>query len=392
VNTPRDSGNRVETEIEIAMAALLTPRGRGAVATIRLIGPCALLDGDEPALFRAANGKPLGSQPIGRIIFGHWGSEPGEEVVVCRPGDRSTEIHCHGGDAAARRILNDLELAGCQIVPWQQLDITETSLYETECSEALANACTLRTADILLDQYSGTLLAAFEALRQAANSPDGSAKLLPQIDKLLKWAPFGLHLSAPWKVVILGRPNVGKSSLLNALAGFARAIVFDEPGTTRDMVTAETAFDGWPVRLIDTAGIHDAPGALESAGTALARDAAASADCRVLVVDTSQATQPEDLDLMAAWPTALVVAHKADLPDVWREQIPPEALRVSSKAGTGLEDLMAEIAKRLVPCVPDSGTPIPVTPRQIDLLQKARQSWLAGNVAASRSALDELLR
>jgi tRNA modification GTPase len=376
---------------EMALAALLTPQGRGAVATIRLVGPCALLDRGAPALFQAANGKPLDSQSIARIVFGHWGPEPGEEVVVCRYHDRAIEIHCHGGDAAARRILADLEHSGCQVVSWQELDLPGTCLFATECREALANACTLRTADLLLEQCSGTLLAAFEALRQAAGAPDiARGGLLAQIDGLLEWAEFGFHLSSPWKVVILGRPNVGKSSLLNALAGFARAIVFDEPGTTRDVVTAETAFQGWPVRLIDTAGIRESGSKLETAGIALARDAAASANCRVIVIDGSQPPHQDDVDLLAAWPGALVVAHKGDLPDGWGERLPAAALRVSSKTGAAIDDLIAEIVKRLVPRVPEPGTAIPVTARQVAMLQRARLSLVEGNTAACRTTLEEI--
>ncbi len=274
---------------------------------------------------------------------------------------------------------------------WQELELSETCLFATECREALANACTLRTADLLLEQCSGTLLTALEALRHRAAAPEiDSRELLPQLDNLLEWCDFGLHLSTPWKVVILGRPNVGKSSLLNALAGFARAIVYDEPGTTRDVVTAETAFEGWPVRLIDTAGIRESGSELETAGIALARDAAASADCRVVVIDGSQPPDHADFELLAAWPGALVVLHKADLIDVWGEQIPAGALRVSSKTGAGVDGLTAAIVKHLVPRVPEAGKAIPVTPRQVFLLQQARQSLVEGNTTACRSALAEL--
>jgi tRNA modification GTPase len=277
-------------------------------------------------------------------------------------------------------------------VSWHELDLSETGLFATECRQALANACTLRTADLLLEQCSGTLLTAIEARRDAAAAPEiDSRGLLPHLDDLLEWSDFGLHLSTPWKVVILGRPNVGKSSLLNTLAGFARAIVYDEPGTTRDVVTAETAFEGWPVRLIDTAGIRDTGSELESAGIALAHDAAASADCRVVVIDGSQPPDHADFALLAAWPGALVVLHKADLTDVWGEQAPAGALRVSSKTGSGVDGLTAAIVKQLVPGIPEPGTAIPVTLRQVDFLRRARQSLVDGNTAACRSALAELL-
>ena len=129
--------------------------------------------------------------------------------------------------------------------------------------------------------------------------PDPAAARLRE---LVGWTDFGCHLSEPWQVVILGRPNVGKSSLLNALAGFQRAIVFDEPGTTRDVVSTEIAIDGWPVRLLDTAGIRQGETELERAGIALAREQARSADLRLLVVDASQPLLPEDRALAATPP------------------------------------------------------------------------------------------
>ncbi len=199
---------------------------------------------------------------------------------------------------------------------------------------------------------------------------------LSRLDALLEWAEFGLHLTSPWKVVIVGRPNVGKSSLLNALAGFSRSIVYDQPGTTRDLVTAEIALRGWPVQLVDTAGLRDSTCALESAGIGLAREQFAQADCRLIVVDTSQAPEPEDFELLAAWPKAIVVAHKADLADVWGDPHCARShgrfLRLQAAESEALADL---IAGSLVPRVPESGTPIPVTCRQVELLQRARAAF-----------------
>lgn len=375
------------------LAALCTPRGRGAVASIRLRGACDLLDQPGSELFFPANQKRFGEQPIGRIVFGQWGHQPREEVVVCRRDGNTTDMHCHGGDAAVRRILADLERAGCRIVPWQELTTAAAGVFASECLEALARAPTSRTANLLLEQSSGILRDALQSLRAlVADANSNTAAALSRLDALLEWADFGLHLTISWKVVIVGRPNVGKSSLLNALAGFSRSIVYDQPGTTRDIVTAEIALRGWPVQLVDTAGLRESNCELESAGIGLAREQVALADCRLVVVDTSQPYQPEDLDLISAWPDALVVAHKADLADVWSDRVPVGALRVSSLIGSGVEELADMIADRLVPRVPESGTAIPMTLRHVELLRKARAALAEGYIAEYRAAVEEIFK
>ena len=362
------------------------------MASIRLHGNCSLLQQTGNLLFQAAHGKPLIEQPLDRITLGRWGADPGEEVVVCRRGQETTEIHCHGGDAAIRRILADLDHAGCQIVSAQQLDREQTGLFAAECREALANASTLRTANILLEQCSGILQSAIEVLRgPVSGAQSATGQRLRQIDALLDWADFGRRLTQCSKVVILGRPNVGKSSLLNALVGFTRAIVFDEPGTTRDVVTAATAFEGWPMSLVDTAGIRNTDCQLESAGIALAQQEAAAADCRLIVIDSNQPATSDDSELIAAWPGALVVANKTDLPDVWGDRIPVLALRVSSLTRAGIEGLSHRIVESAIPRVPTPGTAIPITERQANLLRRARQALLVEDAIAFDRAIDDLL-
>src|SRR6185503_7750192 len=107
--------------------------------------------------------------------------------------------------------------------------------------------------------------------------------------RLLALAEVGLHLTTPWRVVFAGPPNVGKSSLVNALLGYPRAIVYDQPGTTRDVLTASTAFDGWPFELRDTAGLRDGISldSVEVEGVARARAQIATADLVVFVHDRS---------------------------------------------------------------------------------------------------------
>ena len=134
-----------------------------------------------------------------------------------------------------------------------------------------------------------------------------------QIDALLARADLGRHLVQPWRVVLAGRVNVGKSSLINALAGYGRSIVHPSPGTTRDAVTVTTAIDGWPVELCDTAGLRSGGDAVERAGIELARERLAQADLAILVFDRSAAWSAEDQALCDQWPGGLLVHNKCDL-------------------------------------------------------------------------------
>lgn len=372
-------------------AARLTPAGRGAVATIAVHGDFSRNDFSEKSflnsLFQAANGYSLTEQPIGRIAFGQWGTENPEDLVVCRVAENQIEIHCHGGDAAVRRVLGDLSRAGCEIVDWHELWSDATDYLDVECQRVLCQTSTWRTTKIVLNQTNGILRQAFERLLRLSDADDKSFTVA--VDELLRWANFGLHLANPWSIVLTGRPNVGKSSLINALLGYERAIVFNEPGTTRDVVTGETAFDGWPVILADTAGIRQTAVGLESAGIALAQDRLRSADLRVVLIDVSQAPTDEDARILAEWPDAIVVAHKSDLPNLWNDNLPRHALPVSSTTGEGLESLQQELVRKLVPEVPNWQTPIPLTSRQVGILAHVRQ---LDNPNARRDSIEQLFR
>ena len=360
-------------------AARLTPAGRGAVATIAVQGIFPSSDQSEDgerahpnldALFRAANGRALTQQPLGRIAFGEWGITNPEELVVSRVAPNQLEIHCHGGDAAVQRVLSDLSRAGCEIVDWRELWDDENDYLEVECQRILCQTTTWRTSKFVLNQANGVLRRAFQKLEVMAKTDDGAFE--GEVDRLLSWSDFGRHLSEPWSIVLTGRPNVGKSSLINALLGYERAIVFDEPGTTRDVVTGETAFDGWPVVLADTAGIRQTSVELESAGIALAQERLRIADLRLILLDVSQPPTADDTQILTEWPDALVVAHKVDLPGTWGDRLPASAIRVSSTTGEGVEALQKEIVQRLVPDVPNWETAIPLTQRQVEILRQAR--------------------
>ena len=139
-------------------------------------------------------------------------------------------------------------------------------------------------------------------------------------------------------------------------------------------MTGETALEGWPIILADTAGIRRGAGELESAGIALARERLHAADLRLVLIDLSQSPTSDDDELLSQWPDALVVAHKCDLPDQWNDRLPSHAIKVSSLSGEGVVELQGAIVNRLIPVVPLPGTPIPITARQVDLLRAARKS------------------
>lgn len=357
------------------------------MATVSLVGDCCILDGRP--LFRAANSRTVSEQPLNRIVFGQWGSDPCEDVVLCRTGDTVVEIHCHGGDAAVTRILNDLQHAGCSIVSWNVAGTAQQTL-EEECSEALVHATTLRTAAILLDQLRGSFRREIDALRQSDWDSASRESLAARLDELLSWADFGKHLTQPWQVVLAGRPNVGKSSLINALVGFSRSIVHDRPGTTRDVVTAETALGGWPIRLADTAGIRENAESIEAAGIDLAQQQMAAADCRLLIIDRASPPTLADLTLLSTWPDALTVANKADLPDLWGAELPADCLTVSAINSRGIEELSAAIVARLVPRIPSAGQAIPFTERQVALLVQAREALRGEDRAAFVRAIGKV--
>jgi tRNA modification GTPase len=395
----------VVTSSVLPTAALLTPRGRGAVATIRVCGDDRATGPAIDRYFTAVNGRPIAEQALGRICFGHWRDNDNssdvassEEVVVCRTSDSIVEVHCHGGDAAVNRVLAMLADSGVAGVTWEQQHAEITSPFKTECHAALTQATTGRTAGILLEQSSGLLFREIDELHALAADAQAPSIFEQRLQSLIDWSDFGRRLTEPARIVLAGRPNVGKSTLINALLGYSRAIVFDEPGTTRDIVTGETAFDGWPVQLSDTAGIRETVDELEREGIERTRRAIENADLVCLLIDVSQPAELEDmqlLDQLAVSPGSgspcLVLHHKADLPRRWDADHQTNGLAVSSVTGSGVDELMTQIVRLLVPSVPATGTPIPVSVRQSQWLKAAMSCHVAGDSHGVRSALQDCL-
>lgn len=359
---------------------VLTAEGRSAIAVVAVVGPLAEQAVDQ--YFRAANGKALAQQPLARIVYGRWGSTTGEDLVICRRDTSWIEVHCHGGVASIAQVVDHLVAAGCQQTTWQEwlADHAADPLF-LEAHTALAEASTLRTAKVLLDQYHGALHCAMLAIRLLLS--EGAARIAHEkLQELLGHAALGLHLTQPWRVVIAGLPNVGKSSLINALVGYQRAIVFDQPGTTRDVVTATTAIEGWPVSFSDTAGLHQTADELENKGIALARKRLSEADLVIWVLDaqefeSQETTSCEELIARQLKTSGveidhcslLLVVNKIDLLGDSAPNV-ENLCAVSALAGTDLDTLLSMIANSLVPQPPPTGVAIPFTARQVTLLKQ----------------------
>lgn len=338
--------------------ACLTPAGTGAIATLAVRGPAAWTV--CRGLFTPVGGEvPQDVAVVSpqRFYLGQFGDELRDQVVLAlrRTSPPWVELHCHGGRLIVDVLRDTLRRHGLTELSWDAwLRATDE---RAEAAVQLAHALTRRTAEILLDQYHGAFDRAVAELRLLdATSAER------RIERLLRYRDLGRHLTTPWRVTVAGAPNVGKSSLVNALAGYQRCIVSATPGTTRDVVTTRLAIEGWPVELCDTAGLRAAGEALEEAGMQLARRTAAEADLCLWVLDGS--TTP-------VWPEevgtpVLRVVNKVDLPAAW----PVEAgVRVSARTGEGLAELSAAIARQLVPHEPEPGEAVPVSAEQVALLQ-----------------------
>ncbi len=369
------SGIGPDQTLTIAAIASAVAPGQGGIAVIRVSGPKAL------AAVAAITLIP-GQQPweSHRVLYGHVvaadGLERLDEVLVLLmlaprsfTGENVVEIHCHGGVIAVQRVLaRVLEQPGVRrALPGEfsqravlngRLDLTRA-----EAMSDLVAARSERAAQLAMAGLDGGVQTKMMALRQRLLNQlselearvdfeedlpplDGEA-LLQELQSvrsdllaLVADGERGAVLRHGLRVALVGRPNVGKSSLLNRLSRQERSIVTDLPGTTRDLLESEIVLDGVPITLLDTAGIRSTDDAVEQLGIARSHDALASADLVVLLFDLTQGWTEEDQDLLALMPEGvpcLRVGNKADLDSG------PQAVadvRLSAVTGAGEQDLV----------------------------------------------------
>jgi tRNA modification GTPase len=371
------------------IAAVSTPPGVGGIGVIRISGPEAAAIARR--VFVSPTGRVLASLESHRMYHGFVVDGDGErldEALLCvmyRPHSYTcedvAEISCHGGMVTTRRVLDAVLAQGARVAEAGEftrraflngrLDLTQA-----EAVIDLINARTIAGHRAALQQLEGTLSRRLHDLREALlqvsvyleagiDFPEEDIDLISEADvagrlrgiagqltRLLATFERGHLLREGLTTAIVGRPNVGKSSLLNALTGRDRAIVSPQPGTTRDIIEVAVDVDGLLLRIIDTAGIRASTDLVEQEGVRRARQAAAAAELVIVVLDGSAALTDDDRALLTetAVRPRLLVRNKSDLPAQWSAAQLPAAgaplIEVSARHGYGLPQLERAIAQQ----------------------------------------------
>jgi tRNA modification GTPase len=357
----------------------LTAAGRGAIAVVEVrgVGAARMIEG----VFAPFSRRRFQDTLHRKLIYGTW-CPTGEDVVVCRVAESHFEVHCHGGTAAVESIISALTESGAS-----EISATEASnargldLWRAEIWNALPKATTERTAAFALRQLDRLPA---EIGRVLKNLSDGDAKkALDRIDLILSWSHFGVSLLQVPSVVLCGQPNVGKSSLINSIVGFQRAIVHSSAGTTRDVVSQRTAVDGWPVELSDTAGLRQAEGPVEEIGVENARKTIDAARVLIGVFDGSRPWNVADQRLFDRLDCDIVVHNKSDhdafsADGVGDALARPPGHATSATQNEGIEQLITLIAGKLVPELPPDDSVWCINEDAVERLKLARERLKEG--------------
>lgn len=346
--------------------SIVTPPGRGAVATIVVVGKSSSQIVNHH--FESPSGRQIEPKYFGRVLYGNWNKDDrkGEDLVVCARSDLHIEIHSHGGSVATELIAKSLLDSGATQV--SQKDIAETILdskYLADFQAAIAKAKTWRSAEFMLDQQRAQADFLIDVVDLIDSEKEYEASM--KLQSCFRWSQFGQKLTSPWNVVICGEPNAGKSSLINRMVGFERAIVHCEAGTTRDVVTQLTGIDGWLVRMIDTAGIRLSNDEIEQAGIDLARREIDAADLVLLIVDSSKTTPDEITKQIQDLRPNLIVANKCDLKTLDDRQVD---ISVSAKNNLGINEILRILIDKLVPEIPGPREFVPLSEFQNGLIEE----------------------
>lgn len=317
------------------ICAIATPIGEGGISIIRISGNNAL--DMASSIFRPKNKQDIKNMKTYTMRYGNVINAENNEIVddvilsymkgpYSYTGENVVEINCHGGVVATNRVLNEIVKSGARLA--EPGEFTKRAflngkldLSQAEAVIDIIRAKTELSMKSAIMQSKGSLSKEIGELRKyllnvlalieyavdfteddediiddnlLSQIKDGINKTIERIKKLLKNADEGKIIRDGLNMVIVGKPNVGKSSLLNALLREKRAIVTDIPGTTRDIIEEYINIDGIPVRIIDTAGIRDTEDTVEKIGVERSKEKIEEADLVVLMMDSSREVDDED--------------------------------------------------------------------------------------------------
>ncbi|HEX2268526.1 MAG TPA: tRNA uridine-5-carboxymethylaminomethyl(34) synthesis GTPase MnmE [Pyrinomonadaceae bacterium] len=390
------------------IVALSTPRGRGALAVIRLSGPLAIniatqmagLADVEPRKAKLTTLKRE-EQIIDEVIvtcFLAPNSLTGEDVV---------EISCHGSPAVVRQIVDrTLELGAVLAGPGEftlralsngKINLAQAEairdLISAQTDAAVKQAARQMNGELsnTLDPFKDKLVEVIVLLESALEFVEDDlpaprvneieemlASVIAGVEKLSGSYSAGRLLQDGARITIAGRPNVGKSSLFNALVAHERAIVTEIPGTTRDTLSEAIDLGGVPVILTDTAGVRQTTDGIETLGIERTHRALSDADLVLVVLDGSEEVGPADRDLLSrtAENRRIVVMNKCDLPSFRAADSclgVPQTINVSARSGEGLDDLRAAMIESLNSAGVDDQGLLITNARHYDLLCRTKQ-------------------
>lgn len=400
------------------IAAVSTGNQISAIGILRLTGDgCAQVAGK---VFACKSGKPLTEAPNRKLIMGELFDKEGRVIdqamaVYTRgpssyTGEDTVEFHCHGSPAVLAAGLESLYLAGARPARRGeftkraflngQMDLSSAEavidLIEAETTEAAANAAG-QVAGVLKQKVEPVyneltdLCSHFHAVLDYPDEDIDDFRLeeysgqlkrnAKELYKLLSTFNQGQILRRGVKAAILGKPNVGKSSLLNALAGFERVIVTEVAGTTRDTVEETVRVGSTLLRLIDTAGIRATQDKIEAMGVERSLDAAKDADLVIFVCDGTKPLDEEDqevIDLCLEARNCIALINKCDLgPVVSPTDLPfMDIVEISAKTGEGL-DLFANAVDTMFEGETPCDGSVLTNPRQYDAIRRAYEALLS---------------
>ncbi len=414
------------------IAAISTPLGHGGIGIVRLSGSDSIRIADN--IFRSPKKKKLRNFDSHRIIFGHIINPKNKEIIdevlvsIMKSPNTYTredvvEINCHGGSIPLRRILELALTNGARLA--EPGEFTRKAflngridLAQAEAVLDIINSLTVESQKSAMSQLKGSLSNKIETIRNELieltafveayiDFPEedlepvsikqmkkSAMKIRKSLLKLIEGSRYGIILREGVKTAIVGRPNVGKSSLLNAVLDQDRAIVTEVPGTTRDVIEEYLNIQGLPIKIMDTAGIRNVEDIAEQEAVKRSLRAIEDADLVLVIIDGSESLHDSDMELInnLSIPKTIFVINKVDLPqkplsfssilkNKGTVDLSHKTVKVSAKKRTGLDKLREKIVETALHGKITSGIETVTNVRHVNALERAvssLDSFIAG--------------